>query len=413
MNIELQFENPIKEEFSGQERAVDCSISTYINMQKSRYLQLAEYLNREQSIYTESIEEFKNSKDDRYCRIIVRINDNIQSLEFYTLLCEDPSGSIRIKLKKEDLAVLLENNIKLAMQGTIIGLNYRVSNREKVLSSISFPGDSMLLSESDWADSETESEIAIMSDIHVGSRFFKESEFKAALDYIRNKPAIKYLIIAGDSIDGTGVYPAQNHELKADQQSCSSQYKSLADLLSILSPDLRIILTPGNHDGTVRASPQPPIPVEFSKFFTSNVEFRSNPSELFIENRRILIYHGQSLDQIIAKNEGLTFDKPQLVMEFLLKIRHMSPTIGRNSSTLWGLDDPLIIKNKPWLFITGHIHTMTNFRLHCGTLLVNSGAWQGLTPFQARLGIVAEICKLTVVPLTDNSRSYTINFLRE
>ena len=54
------------------------------------------------------------------------------------------------------------------------------------------------------------------SDLHVGSKHFLNDEFVSFINWLNNKEKdlnivkrIKYLIIAGDSVDGIGVYPGQ------------------------------------------------------------------------------------------------------------------------------------------------------------------------------------------------------------
>ena len=53
-----------------------------------------------------------------------------------------------------------------------------------------------------------------------------------------------------------------------------------------------------------------------------------NPSLVELNSVKILMYHGQSLDDIIATTPGLTYSKPAEAMKVLLKARHLSPIYG-------------------------------------------------------------------------------------
>jgi DNA polymerase II small subunit len=60
---------------------------------------------------------------------------------------------------------------------------------------------------------------ALMSDLHVGSKKFMEKEFNRCLSWLKGEKGndkirdiagrIKYLVIAGDIVDGIGIYPGQ------------------------------------------------------------------------------------------------------------------------------------------------------------------------------------------------------------
>ncbi len=393
--------------------SANSEISTYIAMQRNRFDVLSRMLSHTSPYPLELVREHKGNTEDRVFSLIVRINSNTERLDKYVFQCEDASGIGYITVEKEHLQKKkgLMDMVKFAMEGTVVSLNFESLLRRKNLISITFAGDELLESRSNWPELETKGELAIMSDVHVGSLLFKQKEFTNALLWMNDRPNVSDLIIAGDLIDGAGVFPNQNNELSL--QTCHEQYYAAADLLNKLRKSITVHILPGNHDATIRAHPQPQLPKVYSDLFGSNVRFYANPALLDIGGRRVLAYHGQSMDQLISKIQYLTYPRPQRTMEYLLKIRHLSPVMGRNGNTLWTKEDPLIVEQKPWLFITGHIHTMTNTCLDCGTLLVNSGAWQGLSSFQARLGLVPEICKLTVVPFRDNRLSYTIDFLGE
>ena len=56
---------------------------------------------------------------------------------------------------------------------------------------------------------------ALVSDIHVGSQEFLADEWESFADWLHTDEAaaIEYLLIAGDMVEGVGVYPDQDEEL--------------------------------------------------------------------------------------------------------------------------------------------------------------------------------------------------------
>jgi DNA polymerase II small subunit len=112
-----------------------------------------------------------------------------------------------------------------------------------------------------------------------------------------------------------------------------------------------------------------------------------NPSYIELNGVKILMYHGQGLDDIIATIPGLSYSNPAEAMKILLKARHLSPIYGQRTPISPEKDDMMVITEVPDIFHSGHVHVMDvqNYR---GTLIVNSGTWQDQTPFQQTMGIM-------------------------
>ena len=104
-----------------------------------------------------------------------------------------------------------------------------------------------------------------------------------------------------------------------------------------------------------------------------------------LDGVNFLIYHGRSLDDVIATVPDLTYDRPVEAMEVLLKARHLAPTYGKRTALSPELRDMLVIDPVPDVFHAGHVHTL-DVGSYRGTLVVNSGTFQGQTPFQAEHG---------------------------
>jgi DNA polymerase II small subunit len=111
-----------------------------------------------------------------------------------------------------------------------------------------------------------------------------------------------------------------------------------------------------------------------------------NPCMINMEGIKILMFHGQSLDDIIASIPGLSYSKPAEAMKILLKSRHLSPIYGQRTPIAPEKEDMMVIEEVPDVLHSGHVHVI-DVDSYKGTLLVNSGAWQSQTPFQQTMGI--------------------------
>jgi DNA polymerase II small subunit len=255
-----------------------------------------------------------------------------------------------------------------------------------------------------------------LSDIHVGSKTFLNREFQDFLNWINGRSGdlevvskIRYIVIAGDLVDGIGVYPGQEEELT--ELNLSKQYDEFAGLMAQIPKSIKIFVSPGNHDATRQALPQPPIFKRYAKalYEMDNVILLGDPCLVRLHGVNTLVYHGQSLVDIVGSSPGITFDKPAEAMKVLLKARHLAPTHGSTRVALEE-DDKLVIKIVPNIFHCGHIHTVQTLK-YKGTLLVNSGTWQDQTQFQKRMGIVPNPAIAVVVDLNSLKVKMMKNFI--
>ena len=233
--------------------------------------------------------------------------------------------------------------------------------------------------------------IVFLSDVHIGSLTFLEDAFKRFIDWIncdygseeQRKVAedVKYLIIGGDIVDGIGVYPNQEKELAI--KDITQQYNEAAKFLGNIRSDIKIIIAPGNHDASRVAEPQPAVPEEYAKalYELDNVEFISNPGVVSLDGINVLIYHGRSFDDLVMAVKEFTHERNDLLMEELLKKRHLAPIYGERTPLASELEDYLVIDEVPDVFHTGHVHINT-YRRFKGIHLINSGTFQTQTEFQ-------------------------------
>lgn len=239
--------------------------------------------------------------------------------------------------------------------------------------------------------SKSEAYAVLISDLHVGSKYFMEKEFLKFLDWLAMSDddivrKIKFLCIGGDLIDGIGIFPNQDKELLMTDSA--SQMGHAARLLSKIPRHIKTYIIPGNHDPGRRALPQPAFPQGNSGgvYNLENCAMLGNPAYVSLNGVKVLMFHGQSLDDVIATTPGLSYQKPAEAMKVLLKARHLSPSYGGRTPVAPESEDMMVMTEVPDILHSGHVH-VTDVDSYRGTLVVNSGAWQAQTKFQQTMGI--------------------------
>ncbi len=240
--------------------------------------------------------------------------------------------------------------------------------------------------------SKSEAYAVLISDLHVGSRYFMEKEFLRFLEWLSSDNdlvhKIKFLCIGGDLIDGIGIFPNQDKELL--EMDAIKQMKHTVQLLAKVPRHIKMLVIPGNHDPGRRALPQPAIPGKDPSdhlYGLENCMMLGNPAFVNLNGVKLLMFHGQSLDDIIATIPGLSYSRPAEAMKVLLKARHLAPTYGERTPVAPEQEDMMVISDVPDIFHSGHVH-VTDVQSYRGTLVVNSGAWQSQTKYQQTMGIM-------------------------
>ncbi len=230
---------------------------------------------------------------------------------------------------------------------------------------------------------------ALISDVHVGSEEFMADAWRDFADWLHTEAAqhVEYLLIAGDMVEGVGVYPNQDEELEI--VDIYDQYEAFNEHLKDVPGDLEIVMIPGNHDAVRLAEPQPGFDEELREIMTAHdARIVSNPSTITLEGVSVLMYHGVSLDEVIAElPEGkASYDDPHKAMYHLLKKRHVAPQFGGHTRLAPEEKDYLVIDEVPDVFHTGHVHKLGFGKYH-NVLAINSGCWQAQTDFQKSVNI--------------------------
>ena len=242
---------------------------------------------------------------------------------------------------------------------------------------------------------------ALISDVHVGSQEFMTGAWERFARWLHTDEAerIEYLLIAGDMVEGIGVYPNQDEELEIID--IYEQYEAFAERLKAVPGEIEIVMIPGNHDAVRLAEPQPAFDETLREIMSvHDAKISGNPSVVTLEGVSILMYHGVSLDEVIAElpAEKASYDAPQRAMYRLLQKRHLAPQFGGRTRLAPESEDYLVIDQVPDVFHTGHVHKL-GYGKYRDVLAVNSGCWQEQTGFQRSVGIEPDHAYAPVVDL--------------
>jgi len=238
--------------------------------------------------------------------------------------------------------------------------------------------------------SKTETYAVFLSDLHVGSKYFMEQELEDLISWISSADPIarkiRFIVIGGDLIEGVGVFP--NQEKTLNQFTTEDQLKKSFEVLDKIPKHIKVFLISGNHDAGRKALPQPAIPKMYNSELWDRENFfmLGNPSMVSLNGVKVLMYHGQSIDDVVRTTPGVSYDKPAAVMRHFLKARHMSPIYGSRTPIAPETEDMMVIDDVPDIFHSGHVH-FVGLDMYKGVLIINSGAWQRQTDFQESVGI--------------------------
>lgn len=373
----------------------------FVHYFKHRYSLLADILRKRMS--RRPIESLKKRNMDarEELSIIGMVLDIRTTTNGHKLIeVEDDTGAIRVLIHKEKDKELFEAARKVLLD-EVIGITGTLSSDGNLIfaNRITLP-DLPNISKSTLNGKKPDGKAVFISDMHVGSKTFLEDSWLKFVEWLGDE--INYLVIAGDVVDGIGVFPNQDKELAISD--IYEQYEKAAEYLSLVPKHIKIIISPGNHDAVRQAEPQPCFPERITKMFKRDITFVGNPAMVDI-GVKVLIYHGRSMDDIISSIPGFSYSDPAKPMVEMLKLRHLSPIYGGRVSIAPEQKDHFVIEQVPDILHCGHVHTVGVSR-YKDILTVNSGTWQSQTEFQKRMNLQPMPARATVVDLS--SMEYAI-----
>jgi DNA polymerase II small subunit len=252
-----------------------------------------------------------------------------------------------------------------------------------------------------------DSRAMFISDLHIGSRSFLVDAWGRLADYLKGQgpepevaATIRHLVIAGDLVDGIGIYPNQERDLAI--LDIFEQYAELGRRLRELPSRIQVVAIPGNHDAVSPAEPQPPLPHELAGTLPGPVKILANPSTFSLDGVVVTAYHGRGFDDLIPALPGASYAKPTDVMKRMLAMRHLAPMYGGKTPLSPQSRDGLLLDPVPDIFVTGHAHTFGADR-YKGILLLNASTWQAVTDYQRMRNITPVPARAALVHLTDLS----------
>ena len=328
---------------------------------------------------------------------------SVTNNQHVVLVLEDPTGTFPVLINRNDTD-LAEEASKLILD-EIIGVTGSVSLDGTILMATRITQPDV---PNNYVSGRKRSEgyALFISDIHVGSKEFMKPEWETFIDFLNGKTDtpqlqkiaanVRYIIVAGDIVDGIGIYPGQDLDLEITD--IYKQYEAVADYFHKVPKNIHIIIAPGNHDAVRRAEPQVTFSKEIQKLFPENVTFVGNPALVSMDNIDVQIYHGCSMDDMVAAIKGVSYQEPTTGMAEMVKRRHLAPTYGSRVMISPEKKDYLIIDRVPDIIHCGHVHTVgiTNYK---NILLINSGTWQAQTDFQKKVNIMPTPAKVPFVDL--------------
>ncbi|WYM93150.1 DNA-directed DNA polymerase II small subunit [Methanolobus sp. ZRKC4] len=381
----------------------------FVQFFRNRYSRLSEIIRGRvnarpiESLKTGKRSNFRGSKEAGEISVIGMISNIKSTSNGHKILeVEDPTGLFSVLVRMADKE-LYEQATHLVLD-EVVGFSGILTNDGKLMiaQKIILPD----LPNSMAKKSVSFGKAVLTSDVHVGSSTFMDEPWERFIDFLRGDTdnealasisrEVRYLVVAGDLVDGVGIYPGQDNELNIPD--VYDQYKRAAEYFDEIPKHIRIIISPGNHDAVRQAEPQPKLPECIRADFSSNVTFVGNPAMVDLDGAKILIYHGRSIDDLVAAVPGVSYHAPTKGMVEMMKFRHLSPMYGSRVSIAPEKNDHFVLNQVPDILHCGHVHTV-GIEWYKNVLLINSGTWQDQTEFQKRMNVVPTPAQVPVVDL--------------
>lgn len=381
------------------------TIDDYIEYFRDRFRQTEKLLRQRIDVKSAtSVMEALRAQPGTRLKIIGMITEKRESRQKIVIIVEDLTASMTA-LVPQNASSDLQKKARLLLLDQIICLGV-VKTRSNLL----IAEDIVLPDVAQKTPHKAQEPVyaVLTSDMHVGSTKFTREAFDRFILWLKGKYGdektreiashVKYVLIAGDIVDGVGVYPNQAKELAI--KDVHKQYRLASKYLEQVPDYIEVIITPGNHDAPRKALPQPPIARIFLETLQDSRKIHSlgSPCTLSLHGVEILVFHGRSLDDVISTIPDMTHSHPEKAMRLLLQSRHLAPLYGGKTPLSPENRDPLVIQRVPDIFHSGHVHAL-EYASYRGVLVVNSGCWQEQTSYMQRNGFTPTPAKVPVVNL--------------
>jgi len=394
------------------------SIEEYQKYFQDRFNRLQRFLRQRMDARdAASISEALRAPVNTKVKVIGMLTEKRESKQRTFLRLEDAESTITVMVYSNLEGSVRERIQALLLDQVICVVAVKARNDLLILEDVLFPE----IPQKTPAKASEPVCAALISDLHIGSKLFMRAEFNRFLMWLNGKLGdaqwremagqVKYVVIAGDLVDGIGIYPRQTKELAI--RDIYRQYATVSKFLEQIPDYIELIIQPGNHDASRKALPQPALPEEYAEPLHEVRKLHSlgNPCAISLHGVELLMYHGRSLDDVVANSPSASFSAPEEAMKLLLRGRHLAPIYGQRTPIAPGKRDFLVVDRVPDIFHAGHVHVQgcTRYR---GVLVVNSGAWQRKTEYMNMLGLHPTPAVIPVVNL-QTLQVTTLNFNAE
>ena len=392
----------ILRDVTGKSRST-AKVESFVSTVRDRYSRIYRLLKGKPALkYVRKISDASKKKGEDIS-VIGMVREVKKSPRGVNIVLEDFTGVMDVFFSKKDIR-------EVPLPDEVIGVHGRIpaSNRGK---NVRMYGNRIV-----WPDiaphkmnlSEEKVSMAFISDLHVGNKTFLKDAWDSFVKWLKSEDAkgIGYLLIAGDVVDGIGIYPDQEEELEISD--IYEQYEALSDMVDEIPERISVIMIPGNHDFVRPAEPQPAFDEDIKKLFSRDITFAGNPSMMEIEGVKILAYHGTSINDFINLLPGVSYEDPSLALIRMLKSRLLAPVYGAKTPLAPEKEDYMVIDEVPDIFVTGHVHSFikANYK---GVKVINASTWQSQTKYQKLNNFKPEPGVVSIVEL-DTGRMYEKRF---
>jgi DNA polymerase II small subunit len=380
VRVEVPFEL-VREGFSGPPVASD-PLAAYSALFQSRYRSLARMLRGRPDLSNlRPIAALRPTDGSASVIGLVREVRTTAKHHHLVLTLDDESGSMEVLVPKDSAAAR-----STFLSDEVVGLRLQFSRElGRIPRAVAVERPDIPATRTVGRASRPRRAI-FLSDLHIGSRSFLTESWGHLVDFLRGRgphaelaATVDHVVVAGDLVDGIGVYPQQERDLAIPD--VVEQYAELGRRLAELPDRLTIVVVPGNHDAVCPAEPQPALPESLRAALPPNVHSLANPSTFALNGVVVEAYHGRSFDDLIPAIPGASYARPTEVMKRMLAMRHLAPIYGDRTPLAPLPRDGLVVDPAPDILVTGHVHTYGADRYR-GVLLLNASTWQAETEYQ-------------------------------
>ena len=399
VRIEIPYEL-LREGFTGPPVASD-PLAAYSALFQSRYRSLARLLrNRSDLPNVRAIRELRATEGGASVIGLVREVRTTPKHHHLIVTLDDETGSVEVLVLKDSAAAKLT-----FLPDEVVGVRLQFSREPgKIPRAVSVERPDIPVTRTVGRSARAR-RVLFLSDLHIGSKSFLTENWGHLVDFLKGQgphaeiaAEIDHVVVAGDLVDGIGVYPQQEKDLAI--ADVVEQYVELGRRLSEFPDRVNIVVVPGNHDAVCPAEPQPALPESLARSLPNNVHSLPNPSTFALHGVVVQAYHGRGFDDLIPALPGSKYEEPIEVMKRMIQMRHLAPIYGDRTPLAPLPRDGLVIDPAPDILVTGHVHTYGVGRYR-GVLLLNASTWQAETEYQRMRNIKPVPARAAVVDLSN------------